>query len=249
MQNDMNPYQSGYGDDYSPMAAAADTWERATFIRKTYAHLAGAILAFVALECVAFAMTTQDQRIGLIRTMMGTPWSWLLVLGAFMGVSFLANSWANSSTSLGTQYMGLGLYVLAQAIIFLPILFFADLRAPDAIGSAAIVTLVIFGGLTAFVFVTKSDFSGWGPYLAMGGFAAIGFILFSAIFPGTFGLGSIFASLMIVLMCGYILYDTSNVMHHYRTTQHVAAALALFASVATLFWYVLRIMIQLSGRD
>ena len=54
---------------------------------------------------------------------------------------------------------------------------------------------------------------------------------------------------MVVLASGYILYDTSNILHHYRTNQHVAAALALFASVALLFWYVIRILIALSGRD
>jgi len=54
---------------------------------------------------------------------------------------------------------------------------------------------------------------------------------------------------MIALACGYILYDTSNILHHYRTDQHVAAALALFASVAVLFWYVIRLLIALSGRE
>ncbi len=36
---------------------------------------------------------------------------------------------------------------------------------------------------------------------------------------------------MVVFASGYILYDTSNVLHHYRTEQYVAASLALFASV------------------
>jgi FtsH-binding integral membrane protein len=57
-----------------------------------------------------------------------------------------------------------------------------------------------------------------------------------------------FSAAMIVLACGYILYDTSNVLHHYRTDQYVAAAVALFASVALLFWYVLRIMMAFSRR-
>jgi FtsH-binding integral membrane protein len=39
------------------------------------------------------------------------------------------------------------------------------------------------------------------------------------------------------------------VLHHYRTDQYVAASLALFASVAILFWYILRIVIAFSGRD
>ena len=58
-------------------------------------------------------------------------------------------------------------------------------------------------------------------------------------------LGLWFSGLMVMLASGYILYDTSNVMLHYRTDQHVAASLALFASVALLFWYVLRIFMAL----
>ena len=54
---------------------------------------------------------------------------------------------------------------------------------------------------------------------------------------------------MVVFACGYILYYTSNILHHYRTDQYVAAALALFASVALLFWYVLQIFMSLSSRD
>jgi FtsH-binding integral membrane protein len=51
---------------------------------------------------------------------------------------------------------------------------------------------------------------------------------------------------MIAYAAGAILYNTSNVLHHYRPDQHVAASLALFASVALLFWYVLQLVIALS---
>ena len=54
---------------------------------------------------------------------------------------------------------------------------------------------------------------------------------------------------MIVLACGYILYDTSNILLHYRVGQHVAASLALFASVALLFWYVLQLVMSLRSRN
>ena len=69
--------------------------------------------------------------------------------------------------------------------------------------------------------------------------------VFANLFFG-FGLGVWFSAAMIGLMSGYILYDTSNVLHHYRTDQHVAASLALFASVATLFWYVIRLLMSVS---
>ena len=61
--------------------------------------------------------------------------------------------------------------------------------------------------------------------------------------------GIFFVVAMIALMSGYILYFTSNVLHHYHTSQHVAASLALFSSIATLFWYVLQLLMMLSGDD
>ena len=62
------------------------------------------------------------------------------------------------------------------------------------------------------------------------------------------GRNAVLLAAMVVLMSGYILYYTSNVMLHYRTDQHVAAALALFAAVATLFWYILQIVMRFNRR-
>jgi len=62
-----------------------------------------------------------------------------------------------------------------------------------------------------------------------------------------FDLGPILIYAMIALACGYILFHTSNVMHHYRIGQHVAAALALFAAVALLFWYI--VLLFMRSRD
>ncbi|MCP4815522.1 MAG: permease, partial [Planctomycetaceae bacterium] len=162
---------------------------------------------------------------------------------------WIAESWARSTQSQGTQYLGLGLFVVAEAIIFLPLLWYAQrFSPPDTISTAAILTGVIFGGLTVYTLTTRADFSGLGRYLALGMFAALGVILCSIVFGMNLS-GSLFSSLMILLAAGYVLYETSNVMHRYRTNQHVAAALALFAAVALMFWYILRLLIAISGRD
>ena len=167
--------------------------------------------------------------------------TWLLVLGVFMVITWLANSWADSGASKGMQYLGLGLYIIAEAIIFTPLLFVAAYASEDpyVIEKAGIVTIGLFLGITATVFLTKSDFTWLGPILAIGGFAALGFIVASALFG--FTLGNVFAFVMVAFAGTAILYQTSNVLHRFRTDQHVAAALALFASVALLFWYILRI--------
>lgn len=227
-----------FNTSYGNSAAAALPEERALFIRKTYLHLAGAVLIFTLME-VYLVMSGAGQAIA--QTMLGGRWSWAVVLLAFMGISMLAQWWANSQTSKALQYAGLGLFVVAEAIIFLPLLFMAAIRSNslEIFGQAGITTLGLFLGLTAVVFLTKKDFSFLGPILMIGGLVALG-VIFSGIIFG-FNMGSIFSFAMVAFAGGAILYDTSNVLHRYRTDQHVAASLSLFASVALLFWYILRI--------
>ena len=236
-----------FGDEI--FAAAAGVVTRADFIRKTYLHLAGAILAFIGLELVFFQVLDVE---AITKSMLGGPYSWLIVLGAFMVVSWLAHSWANSATSIGVQYAGLVVYVIAQAVIFVPLLVIASqynqiYGGHNLITTAAVTTLTMFGGLTGFVLISGKDFSFLRGALVIGGIAAMMMIVASYIFP--FDLGIFFTIAMIALACGFILYDTSNVLHHYRIGQHVAASLALFASVALLFWYVLQLLMYLQGRD
>jgi FtsH-binding integral membrane protein len=240
-----NPYESNYGS-FGDAAAFAVESERATFIRRTYAHVLWAIVAFVLLEVVLFKVLSEETLKSIPGLMMG-GFGWLIVLGAFMAVSWVATSWANSGASPTVQYLGLALYVIAEAIIFLPLLVIAQYFVGDKslIPSAGLITLLMFGGLTAVVYLTKVDFSFLGTYLWVGGFAAMGLIV-ASIFFGGFSLGILFSTFMIVLASGYIVYHTSNILHHYRTDQYVAAALALFAAVALLFWYVLQILMSLS---
>jgi len=219
-------------------AAEAGVDERAAFIMRTYVHLAGAIFAFVALETALFFTGIAQ---ALVPYMLGRG-SWGIVLIAFIGVSWLADRWARNTTSLPMQYAGLGTYVLAQAVIFLPLMAIALQYDPNAIPTAALVTLVLFGGLTGIVFLTKRDFSFMRGILGVLALASLGVIACSLIFG--FSLGVFFAGAMVALAGGYILYNTSNVLHHYRTDQHVSAALTLFADVALMFWYVLRIFMS-----
>ncbi|MEM1063363.1 MAG: Bax inhibitor-1 family protein, partial [Planctomycetota bacterium] len=165
--------------------------------------------------------------------------NWWIAFIAFMGVSWLARSWAESDASATTQYLGLGLYIVAEALIFVPLLAIASMFHPDAIPQAGLATAAIFAGLTASVFVTKADFSWMRTGLWIASMAALALMIAGPLFG--FSLGLFFTVGMVALMCCYILYDTSNVLHHYRTDQHVAASLALFASLATLFWYVLQL--------
>ena len=232
---------------FGSLAIDAPVDVRRTFIRKTYVNLMVAIYAFVALEWLFFSLGWEVRALQLLGN---TPMTWLLVMGAFFVVSVVANRWAQSGTSPAMQYAGLYLYVVAEALIFLPLLALAKMQTVtiqgvgdvNVIAAAGATTLIIFGGLTAYTFVTKQDFSFLGRFLGLAMISAIALIVVSIIFGLHIGVWFVWA--MVVLASGYILYYTSNVLHHYRTDQHVAAALALFASVALLFWYVIQLFMR-----
>ncbi len=239
----LNPYQ---GNVQSGFVVDAAEEARASFIRRTYAHLAAAIFAFVAIEAVIFSVVPSETLFSIVSRMGG--FGWLIVLGVYMGVSWMARSWASSDTSKGMQYLGLGMYILAEVVIFLPLLFISSTYDPMIPAAAGAITLMAFGGLTLFVFMTRVDLAPIGKYLALAGIVAMGAIIVGILFDiSMFGL--LFSGLMVALACGYIMYDTSNIIHHYRTDQHVAASLALFASVALLFYYVLRIALMFASND
>jgi FtsH-binding integral membrane protein len=213
---------------------------RARFIVRTYNHLFGAIIAFAALEVALFM---SGMAAVIAQAMLST--NWLLILGGFMLAGWLARSWAYRADSLAMQYLGLGAYVVAQAIIFVPLLFIANHYADGVIQSAALVTMLGFAGLTAIAFVTRKDFSFLRGVLMWGGIAALVLIVAAVIFG--FNLGTLFSVAMVGLAGAAVLYDTSNILHHYPEDRYVGAALELFASIALMFWYILRIFI--AARD
>ncbi len=225
--------------------AAPDT--RARFIRRTYAHLAGAIFAFIGLESVLLGL--EPVRNAAISILQSGGIAWLAVLGGFMIIGWIARAFASNTQSLGAQYLGLGLYVVAEAIIFVPLLLLAQYKAESMgapantlIAQAGVVTLLLVAGLTATVFITRKDFSFLGAFLGVGFMVALGLIIAGVLFG--FSLGLWFSAAMVILAAGAILYTTSNVLHRYGEDQYVGAALELFAAVAILFWYVLRIFMS-----
>ncbi|HEV3023733.1 MAG TPA: Bax inhibitor-1 family protein, partial [Pirellulales bacterium] len=159
-----NPYRSP-----SILADLAPAHERADFIRKTYAHLCGAVFAFAAIEAALIVSGLGDQALQVLGR---SQFGWLIVIGAFMFVSYLANSWASSAVSVTKQYMGLGLYVVAEAVIFLPMLTYANHIDKLVIPTAGLATVTVFAGLTAVVFLTGKDFSFLRTGLCLAGLVA-----------------------------------------------------------------------------
>ncbi|MDR1967585.1 MAG: Bax inhibitor-1 family protein [Burkholderiaceae bacterium] len=215
---------------------------RGDFIKATYSHLAIAVLGFAALSTL---FMSSGLSMAMLAALGKSQFIWLAVLGAFMLVGWYATSLADKATTYKSQLLGLVIYVLAESLIFAPMLALASRVAPSAIGSAAVVTLALVGGLTFTAFTSKSDFSFLGGILKIGGFVALGLIVAAILFG--FNLGVWFSGAMILFAAGAVLYDTAQIIHHYPTDRPAGAALHLFASIALLFWYVLRLLMQLAN--
>ena len=234
----MSYLEDGY---YTDAVANAPENVRLAFIRKTYMHVAGATAACVGIDALLLATPLGKQLFTAIVS--AGPIAWIMLFVLFMGSGFISRGMARSR-NLSTQYLGLALYVAIEAIILLPILVYADHKFPgkNLPMQAGVITLLVFGGLSAAVFLSKKDFSFLGVGLQVLGWGAFALVIASLI--GGFSLGLWFSFLMVALVCGYILYDTSNVLHHYGENEYVGASLELFADVAMLFYYVLRILLD-----
>ena len=222
--------------------ARATPNERQEFIKNTYIHLAGAVAAFIVVEFILFQLGIAQALTGFIA---GNRFGWLMILGGFSLLGWLSRSLVAEADNVNKQYAGLGAYIVGEALIFAPILYIAATYAPGVIPMAAILTLMMFAGITTVAFTSGKDFSFLGNFLRIGGFIALGLIICSVLFGFTLGL--IFSAVMIVFASAAILYTTSNIIHRYATHQYVAASLELFASVALLFYYIL--MTLLRSRD
>jgi hypothetical protein len=208
---------------------------RSVFITRTYTHVVGGILAFILIEMGLFE---SGLAMNIARYMLGLPW--LLILGAFMLIGWFATRTAQTSTSLGMQYFAYAMYVLVEALIFVPLLYIAEAKAPGTIDSATLITALGAGGLMVVAHRTRKDFSFLRAILMWGGILALIAMVGGLVFG--FQLGTWFSVLMIGFAGAAVLYDTSNIIHIYPEDRYVAAAMQLFASIALMFWYVLRML-------
>ncbi|MEE9406830.1 MAG: Bax inhibitor-1 family protein [Polaribacter sp.] len=213
---------------------------RVEFYKKTYAHVGGGVLLFMLFE---YLLLQSDTIVNFMMSMT-QGWRWLVMLGGFMLATNYAESTILKTSDKNIQYMAYALYVFAQAIIFVPLLYIAIYytESADLVQQAAIVTLALFVGISAVVFVTKKDFSFLKTGLTIGFFIAIGLIVAGSLFG--FNLGLWFSVAMCLLAGGSILYQTSNLVNKYGTEDYIPASLGLFASLMLLFWYVLSIFMS-----
>jgi len=223
-------------DNLRTITRTGATESRAEFIWKCYAHVIGAILAFAAIEAYLFNAGIAER---IARPMLE---NWWMVFGAFILVSWGATHVAHRLESKTSQYAAFAVFIVAEALVFSPMLFMAYEIEPGLIDSAAGVTLLGSGGLIATAMITRKDFSFLRGILVWGFMLALIAIIASFIFG--FQMGTWFSLAMIGFAGAAVLYDTSNIMHHYPEDRYVAASMALFASIAMMFWYILRLFMS-----
>jgi FtsH-binding integral membrane protein len=222
--------------NYLAPVSAASVEDRSDFIWKCYAHVVGAILAFAAIE-VYFFQSGIAERIAI--PMIN---NWWMVLGAFILAGWGATHVAHRVESKNAQYAAFAAFIVLEALIFAPMLYIAAITNPGVIDSAAGVTVLGCVGLIATAMVTRKDFSFLRGMLTWMFFLALAAIAGSLLFG--FDLGTWFSVAMIGFAGAAVLYDTSNIMHHYPQDKYVAASMQLFASIAMMFWYILRLFMS-----
>ena len=216
--------------------ATFGTDSRSVFITRTYTHVVGGILGFVLVELGLFESGLAGR---IAQSMMG--FNWLLILGAFYVGGLAGQSTPPTpAPPLACSILPTPAFVVAEALIFVPLLYLADRRAPGAIDSATLITLLGAAGLMFVAHRTRKDFSVLRAILLWGGVVAFLAIVGGAVFG--FQLGTWFSVAMIGFAGAAVLYDTSNIILRYPEDRYVSAAMQLFSSIALMFWYVLRLV-------
>lgn len=216
--------------------------DRASFVAKVYQHVALALAAFIGIEVVLFVTGIADALGDFFLSRGG--FTWLILLGAVSIIQNFAARAARNLTDPGAQYMGLFGSAFGQALIFAPFLsyVFRTDGGSGVVAQAGIVTAISFAMLTAIGLFTRKDLSFLRPLVMWGFGLALIAIVGSVIFG--FQLGVWFSLAMIGVSGAAILYQTQDIVRRYPLGAHVAAAVGLFSSLMTMFWYILRLFMS-----
>ena len=222
-------------------AYQADEDTRADFMVRVYQHVGLALAAWLGMEVLLFATGLADRLQNYFATSGRFTWLIFMMGLLWVGGSF-AQKAAHDAGNTNKQYAGLFGMSAIYALLFAPFLsqFFSTNGGTETVVASGVVTAIGFAGLTLIGIVTKRDLSVLRPFLMWGGMIALGLIVVSVFFNGL-NLGIWFSVLMVGLVGAGILWQTQTIMRQYPTWAYVSAAVGLFSSLMTLFWYILRI--------
>lgn len=236
---DRNPY----AELTAPPAAFAAASERAQFLKKVYGILFLGMLGFAGtLWATAHVPFANDLAMQVGSLIYGHRWGWAIYMGTFFAGSWLVNRLAETRPINVIAYVA---WVLLLGFLIAPlVLMVSRTNGPEIVTQASLLTALVFGGMTAIVFYTSKDFSFLRSGLLLVGWVLLGVGVVGAI--SGFSIGLWFSAAVVVLMAGYILYDTSTILHRLPTTMAMSGAILLFTDVVLLFKHLL---VLLSRRD
>jgi FtsH-binding integral membrane protein len=222
--SDSNPYAL----NSAIPAAQAAVEERAGFLKRTYTWLLGGIVVW----CVTmYAVGEVEALQPLAFTIAG---NWILSIVLLMAGGFAVRVTATKQLIGPIVY---ALYAVFFGLLVGPFVMMAEQMDPNIVAEASLTTGLVFIGLTAYVFISGKDFSFLGGFLTIAFWGILVTLICGLIFGFSLGIGM---SIVIALLyCGYILYDTGQILHHYPTNMHIAAAATLFSNVVLLFYHIL----------
>lgn len=194
-------------------------------LRNTYLLLAMTLLfsAMTAGLSIAFNLPSP----GFIVTLVG-----------YFGLLFLTTKLRNSGWGIAsvfalTGFMGLTLGPIVSRYLAIP-------GGSTIVMSAMGLTGLIFVGLSAYVLISKRDFSFIGGFLMIGMIVALVASL-AAIFLQIPALALTISAAMVMLMSGMILFETSNIIHG-GETNYIMATVNLYITIFNLFLNLLQLL-------
>ncbi len=211
-------------------AAEATLPERLAFVRKVYALFFAATLFAVGGVMLGFAIPDL-----MIAVAMHPYIGFFALIGGVMGAQAVR-------LKPGINLFALFAFTTLTGVIFSPLLYILGRENPSSILEAGVLTVGIFGGLTAYVFLSKRDFSFLRGMVMTGLTVVCIFALLNFFIIGSTSLRFGISAAALLLFSGFVLYDTSNIIRRYPTNEYVAGALDLYLDAFNIFIALLRIL-------
>ena len=214
--------------------AASSISGRNEFIRKTYFHIFFTLVSFITLEFILFR-----NGVASIVSTIAVSTNWILMFISIFLVSWIATLFAHNSSSKILHYCGLSFFIVINALIFIPVLYFAEIKTGGGvIQSAAVAAILGFGSLTVLAFSKGIDLSPLEKSFLMGIIGIVSFLLCSVMFG--FSLGVALSVMVVIFASGAVLFNSSSIIYYYGEDDYVAATIHLFSSIMLVLWYILR---------
>lgn len=223
------PPAGGWGSMQATTAAEASVAERMSFIRKVYALFFAASL--FAIGGVALGLTTP----AVLDFAFGHPWIMLFMM---IGGVFAAQAVRHVR---GLNLVALFGFTTLTGVMISPLMYVVSMNNPASILAAGVLTVGIFGGLTAYAFVSKRDFSFMRGMLMIGLVVVVLASLLN-IFLTISAFSFAISAAALVLFSGFVLYDTSNIIRHYPVNEYIAGALSLYLDAFNIFLALINIL-------